>query len=693
MPKYIITTLLCCLICSAAMAQQWQEMIDEIIDTEEYDEEAMTEAYELLSELEEHPLNINDATYEEMARIPGMDIDIISDIMYYRDTFGAMRSMVELTMIPSISANMRKYLMCFFRALPPTADVRKRPIRHSGTTTVSTAVPLYTRAADRKGWFGEPAGDFSTDKPDQMYLGARYKYSVKHKGKVTGLSLGNHDFETDYALVAAQDAGEPFLNKYNKGGFDFYSGYVRMKMDTRREGWNAKRRTLDVIAGRYRTRFGQGLTLNNNFSLGKQYMLSGMGNASSAALSGHASRSDGHFLQGFAASANIAKGIDVTALWSYRALDATLNSDGTVKTLVTSPYHRTINDIAKRNNTHEMTSGAHIAFSPTSRRITDYGKLTLGMSLVYTWYDRDLVPTDTEKKDYRTYYPTGNSFTNIGIDYNFHSPRFTIAGETATDMHHIATVNMLSTRLSRSISAALCQRFYSYKYTATMARAMSEGGRVQNESGIYAGISWQALRNVKVDFYTDYAYFAWLRYHIAAGSSAWDNHMTVTYNRKTWQATCRYRYRKRQADEHSLRFMLQHTDDRIGGVTWRTQCDFRAVSEEDSSFGWALGQTATLRTCNRLSVSATGAYFKSTDYDSRLYIFERNMPESFSSASYYGHGFRLSAVMKFIITPKLTLNAKAGHTKQFDRSTISSAAREIMHSYQSDIELQLKIKL
>ena len=90
---------------------------------------------------------------------------------------------------------------------------------------------------------------------------------------------------------------------------------------------------------------------------------------------------------------------------------------------------------------------------------------------------------------------------------------------------------------------------------------------------------------------------------------------------------------------------------------------------------------------------ATGAgYFRTTDYDSRLYVYERGPLYSFSVPAYFGEGLRLHLMVQTNINRHLSLTAKLGYTHYFDRSTIGSNLQQINGASQTDLDLQARWK-
>ena len=85
-------------------------------------------------------------------------------------------------------------------------------------------------------------------------------------------------------------------------------------------------------------------------------------------------------------------------------------------------------------------------------------------------------------------------------------------------------------------------------------------------------------------------------------------------------------------------------------------------------------------------------YFDTDDYNSRIYIYERQLAHDFSFPMFYGHGVRAALFVKADITNHLLFSAKLGHTNYFDRDVISSGMQQIAQSHTTDLDLQLRWK-
>lgn len=642
--------------------REWEQYLYQISEMNDIESDVWESYYDMLCDMEANPININTATREELEQLPFLTAEEVEDISEYLYLHGPMKSLGELAMIENLDYFKRRLLFYFTyagevesRTFPSMKNILKYG-KHDVMGTVK--VPFYTRKGDKDG-----------------YEGYQYKHSIRYD-----FSYGDR---VRFGVLGAQDAGEPFFAGKNNLGYDFYSFYFVLKK-------LGKIKTLAL--GRYRVRFGMGLVINNNFSFGKLSALSSLGRGGSN-IRAHSSLSSGNYLQGAATTVNIVKGLDVSAFVSYRKFDATLNSDdGTIATILESGYHRTETELDKKNNSSHVLAGGNVDYSA--------GGFHVGLTGVYVSLDKRLKPK-TEAV-YRRHYASGKDFYNIGIDYGYTGHRISFHGETATGgCNAFATINSLSFSLTDNLDLLALQRFYSFRYYSLFAESFSEGGAVQNESGIYLGANWRPIPNLSVMAYSDFAYFAWPKYQASDSSRSFDNLVQMIYVPGGWTFSARYRYKMRERDnaeksalifkkEHKGRLSAAYDSGVWGG---KFQADIAYTDYKKKSFGWMLSQNVSVRLEKLFYAIMSFGYFDTDDYDSRVYAYERGMRYSFYSPAYYGNGVRAALFAVSDFSDNITVTAKVGVTKYFDRDKIGSGYQEIDGSSATDLELQLRLRL
>ena len=653
----------------------WEQLFNDWMTLEDADYGENT--FELLATLAENKLNLNQTTREQLEQFPFLSAQQVEDLMAYIDRYKPMRSLSELQMITSIDRDTRRLLTMFVFVGDDDGRRNQRPslssMLHDGRHTLlgTLKVPMYERKGDRS----------STSKG---YLGYRYRHDLRYQF--------NYKNQLKFGLTGAQDAGEPFFANRNRLGYDHYSYYFQ---------WRGKGRLEELNLGMYRVQLGMGLVMNTGFHLGKLAMLQSLGR-SAHVLTAHASRSSAGYLQGAAASLRLSKDWNLTVFASYRPLDATLNQDASVRTIVTDGYHRTATEMEKKNNTHLADLGFRVGWKPHVQT----GLAFLNLNVVYSHFDRRIVPyTETSSKPtasqrYRQYALAGNDFLNASLDYSYTSHRLSFSGETALNRDGaLAMIHTLSLPLSEQWALMLLHRYYDKRYTAFHAHSFSEGSGTQNEHGIYLGTSWRPSRATLLRAYVDYIHFPWVRYQVSNSSDAFDGMLlarTLLYNIVTLEGLYRFRLRQQDNTNQSLlqnryehRARLRMSIDPHPSLTLQTQVHAALVNSRTSnSRGIMLSQQAAWKH-RWLQLNAMASWFHTDNYDSRLYQYEPSVRYDFSFPMYYGHGLHY-ALMARADRGRWMVAAKIGVTNYFDRSVISSGNQQIDHSSMADLLLQCR---
>lgn len=635
---------------STGATQPWQQYLEDLSETEDF--EGMTwETYEEeLEELAEHPININTATTEDLQRLPFLSAEQIEEIEAYIYRYGAMKSLGELAMISNISWYQRQLLGYFVYA----GEVKER---HTPTLRQITHYGKHEVVGTMKIPFYERRGD-----ADGSYLGSKYKHWLRYQFR-----YGDY---VKAGFLGAKDAGEPFFAKGNGKGYDFYSFYLQI----RKWGW-----LKNLTIGRYRLHEGMGLILNNDFSFGKLTTLSALGRNSNT-IRVHSSRYAANYLQGAAATVTLNRQLELTAFVSYRTIDATLNNGG-IQTILTTGLHRTEKEMEKKDNASTLLLGGNIGWRS--------GGWHIGTTTFYNSYSLPLSPKSNLL--YKRYAAAGKHFWNASIDYGYVSNRLVIQGETATGTcGTIATVNAVSYCFSDRFSLLALQRYYPYQYFSLYANAFSEGSDTQDESGAYIGGCWTPGSKWNITTYTDFAYFAWPKYGTTGSTQSWDNLLNISFKaNKNWTASMRLRYKDKQ-NTQTLRGRVYAA---YSNEQWssKTQWEMTQIGGSTTNTGWMASQLTGFRH-RWLKVNGSLGYFHTDGYSSRIYVYEPTLLYGTSFASFYGEGIRYALSLRAEIGKHLLLAGKLATTNYFDRNRISSGKQEISQSSQTDLEIQLKWK-
>ena len=679
-----VVLMMCAALPVSAQFPSWDDFVEHLLTEAGEDGEesgALVEnLYDDYTYRHAHPININRADKEDLQRLGFLTDLQIEDIHYYIYRYGAINNVGELMLIPRLDYRTRQLLSYFVTFGEPEEkehDPRKEWQRMltKGRSELSTRhdIPLYRRAGYA------PCTQSQLDaSPSRYYMGSVLYHNLRYTYRYgTRLSWG---------VSAEKDAGEPMFNSLQPLP-DFLSGYVQV---------GDMGIVKNLVVGNYRLRFGQGLVMNSDFSLGKTMLLEGLGRQS-ATVKPHRGTGESDYYTG--AAVTLAwHSWQLTAFASCRQLDATLKGKA-INTLKSDGYHRTLIELKRKGNTTGNVFGTHLGYSAHG--------LHLGATALYQSFSRSFAPPT---QAYKRYAPQGHDFFNASVDYAWYHHRISLTGETAIDgKGSIATLNMLRLKVADPLHLTLLYRYYDRDYWALEGKSFSSSSDIRNEQGLYLGAEWQPHRRLQVTAYADAYRFPYLRYRVSAPSWGTDARINARYTLNDSHAlTFRYRYRMKQRDvakgyqlpdgglldEHTHRIHASWEGQLSPTLSLHTlfeSCMVIAETFTTGSMGSVQATYAPTFGDHTLRL-ATGLTLFRADYAARLYGYERGLLYAYNYQTYYGTGMRgyLMAQYTHNRSPRLTATAKIGTTCYTDRSTISSGAAMIDANHREDIQLQVR---
>lgn len=636
---------------------------------------------ETLFTIHRHPYDINTITKEQLETLPFLSDLLIEEILAYQYRYGPLKSLDELQLVRTMDFETFQYLRLFLTV----SDIRpsdKFPVWQQflkygkRSLLVQGDFPLYWKEGYKR-----HSPEILEKNPNKEYLGNRYSASVRFDWSYRDkISVG---------FTADQDAGEPFFTFTGKNkGFDFYSYYVFIK------DFNKWLKTF--VVGQYRVGFGQGLIMNTDFTMGKSMFFASSGIHRNPVRK-HASRSEDNYFRGVAGTVRLSRQLLLTAFYSHVDKDANIDDNGFITSWKTDGYHRTPLEISKKQNTVNQTIGGNIDYT--------YRHLHLGLTGVYNYFNRLFKTYD---RGYRVYYPGDFRQWNISTDYRYTYKRHSLYGELAYSHEKaFASLNTLHIGLVDNLQLTLIHRFYSYKFNAMYGRSFSEGGRVKNESGLSGGVRFIPSYKLNFSAFADVFYFPWETYKASAGSKGYELFVQSGYapsDKLSFQI--RYRFKSKQQDyvvskdeNSSLLFYNKHSLRVQGevlcrGYAFKTTVNSTFVKFVDTrSRGFLFSQSVrSPKVFKRLDFQFNGHYFHTDDYAARLSAYESGLLYQFGFSSFYGHGYRLSALFRYFPFSFFHLTAKFGHTRYFDRTVIGSGNEMSGGNRRENISLQMLYK-
>ena len=619
---------------------------------------------EELAALAENKIDINTATREQLSVFPFLTDMQIENLHYYIYRYGAMRDLNELRMVYGFDFRtielLKPYVMIGSGDSGKHYPRLKNILRGGRHEVLSRLdVPFYRRAGYADG----------------SYLGTPQYASLKYS-----FSYGDY---LQAGFVGEKDAGETFFAANNRNGFDHYSAYISVS-----ELGLLKR----AVLGSYRMSFGQGLVLNSGFRIGKTFSMSTSDHRATG-IRRHSSSDEVNYFNGLAATVRLMRNVELSAFFSRRERDA-ITEEGMATSIQSTGMHRTQTEIDRRGALAVQTAGGNLTWNSN--------RVKIGATGLWYGFDKELSPA---LSGYRRYNMHGKSFHNVSIDYALRLGRLQIAGEGAKGKEGYALLNRMVYSPTNDYQLALLHRYYSEDYWSFYGRSFGEGSTPQNENGWYAAVQASPIAHWQFFASVDLFSFPWQRYRISKASQGQDlmfqSRYTPTENLSMY---LNYRYKRKERDvsgtggqqtlpthHHKFRYRLTCS---VRGVDLQTTADYNVFNQISSSNGYQLTQKATVGVGHLpLTLTLQGTYFNTDDYDSRVYVYERGLLYTYSSASYAGEGFRGSAHLRLDLGKTLMLIAKLGCTHYTDRNEISSGHDLIKGSTKTDLQLQMRLKL
>jgi hypothetical protein len=656
-------------------ADKWIEHIEELQENSEENDESIENLYDELSYLSENPLNLNLATFEELRKIPFLSDIQIMNILDYRRKQSEFVSIYELKNIRFLDMQTIELILPFVYAgeIDKTLSFNIKNLLKYGKNELMLR---YDRCLNEKKGYAEYPDSILEKYPNRKYIGEPFYSSMRYS-----YSFDNH---LQAGFVAEKDAGEAFLNKRRKG-LEYYSIHALLK-DI------GKIRSLTI--GDFKASFGQGLVISNDFTPSRSSILS-QAERRNNGFRRHYSTNENDFFRGAASTISLGK-FDISAFYSTRKADASITEENTILSFKTDGIHRTEGDLEKKHLVNIRTTGGNI------RYITP--QFFIGMTALTCSFGG--LSVEPDPKPYNKFYFRGKRNSNISLDYKWRRGRIDIYGETAFSQNGAAaTLNALQWSASSGLNALILYRYYDRRYQAFYGNAFSQSSTVQNEEGLYISMQWTPVPYWRFSGYADFFRFPWLKYGIDAPSSGREYMLQADFNKiKNTTVSARYRFRQHEknitegheasvkpVDRHRVRLQITHRSS--GSMTFRTTVEGNVYDENiaSPSRGWTISQHAGWKnTTSPVLLDAYAAYFKTSDYDSRIYSTEKNMLYSFSMPSFYGEGLRLSAILRYNFSPRLYLAVKAAWTHYYDRDTIGTDTEEIEGKNKTDLYVQLR---
>ena len=637
-----------------------------------------TNLFEDLAYYYEHPLNLNNASIDELRELYMLTDVQIANLERHIERYGPLRSLFELQAIDDFDLNTIRSVTPFI-TVRPTLQLSAFSLKEFFEDATHDLFIRYKRDLQlAQGFQVDP----ETGQPDYIgspdYIYTRYRLNYKKS------------FRAGFTLE--KDAGES-LSK----GPDFYSAYAMYSGET----WLRR-----LVVGDYQALFGQGLTCWNGLAFGKSPFISNV-KRNGIGLRPYSSVQETNFFRGAAATFGFGQ-VEVTPFLSDKRIDGNVdeNADSLltddefiVSSLPAGGLHRTESEIANKNTVRETVVGGNIKYS---RRL-----LTVGITGIRTSIDAELRP---DLDLYNMYKPTASENFCIGADYQAVLGNANFFGEAARSQNGgFSMINGLVAAVHPRLTISAVHRHFGKDFQNTKANVFGENGlTAANERALYTGVQANLNSKFTLTAYADLIRYPWLRYRVDAPSLAKDYLAQLNY-KPDKKNEIYLRYRRRQNVLNSSNdeayvtspapllqenWRIHAAYQAHPNVQMRTRAEWSVYSNADgTSNGFMVYQDINYkRIGSRITYSLRYALMDSPNWNTRIYAYENDVLYAFSILPYYGRGSRVYGMIKVDVARGIDFWARYGAFLYDQTREISSESADPTEVINSDIHLQLRFQ-
>ncbi|NUQ14480.1 MAG: hypothetical protein HUU33_04060 [Flavobacteriales bacterium] len=678
----------------------------------------LTNLFDVLTDHYRDPIDLNHTDAAELNTLALLTDVQIGALLDHIRRHGKLLSVYEVQTIDAWDARtlalVRPFITVREDALRSRAGLKEilRNGEHEVVVRAIANVEARRGGMDRAGLFGgrytDPDGDALPDTGDEavrdslrresrLYLGDPYKLYARYRFRYrNNISLG---------ITAEKDEGEEFFRGTQTRGFDFYSAHFFLRHYGRLKA---------LAVGDYQAQFGLGLTYWSGLAFASKSSFSLNVKRNAAGLMPYTSVNENLFNRGVAATVELHRDLDLTVFYSRKGVDANVQQEVdssdvddaqvSFSSFQEDGYHRTYNELVKRNAIREQGYGGHLRYHRRS--------FSWGLTGARVDYD---VPLARTARPYNRFEFNGQHNTTVGSDFSWLHRNASFFGEVAASLPQADgrtgwALNLGTlVAVDRRVTLALLYRHYARDFHGLNSVGFAEGGNPWNERGLYTGLEVRPDRRWTINAYFDQYRFPWLRSQVDAPSDGHDVLVQVTWRpSRQMELYLRGRHEQKgynsEAPEAGIDPLVRRrqTNWRFNAtykvspaVSLRTRVEAVDVQRGDSpvEHGFIVYQDVVhrpLRSWWELTLRL--ALFDTDGYDARLYAYENDLIGVFSIPPYYGRGMRWYAMLRLTPLRRVDLWLRYGAFILQDTDRIGSGLQEIAGPMRSDVKVQVRVR-
>lgn len=655
-----------------------------------------------LNDLRKRPINLNTAARGELSPIPGFSDILINNLFKYIKTYGKLTSLYELQAVdgftPEVFSQIGPYVTVDeFSKL----DINNRNQQPAGPPVSELIKGMkyelmhrYSRVVETQTGY-TPADTNSRGELNQRYLGSPWRTFTRFRAR--------YGQNFSMCILGEKDAGESFRWDPNTQtyGYDFVAGHIAIKNYK-----NLKALTL----GNYTVQFGQGLVMSGGLGFGKSAEVINTIKRPNFGIRPYTSINEFNGLQGGAATYALGK-IYVTGFASRRKMDAStttaltaidsLNTqeDILITSLNMSGMHRTQSELSRKNNISESLYGGRVEWQSRS--------LVIGTTHLLQEFS-NLIRRGT--RTYQQYDFEGTQNYVSGVDFDWVVRNLNIFGEAAQSKSGgLGMTGGVLAALDPKMDVALQFRHYDKDFHTLRGFGFAERPfQPANETGVYTGIRVKPNKRWTFSTYFDKYYFPWYisSSTFASGGQDWLGQINYNPSKKT-EVYVRFRTESKDRNasvrppDQILNFQVPFRRDNLR-LNFRAQLakEVRIASRIEyswydetnavSSDGMMFYQDLSWNVSRRVDLTVRYMVFDTRDFNTRIYVFENDVPTFYSIPSFSGKGDKYYLLVRLTPFKHFDIWLRYANTNFRGRTTVGSGLDESQGPVRSEFRVQAR---
>lgn len=507
-----------------------------------------------------------------------------------------------------------------------------------------------------------------------------------------------YDRKLSAGLTLEKDAGEQFGKSLSKP-----TDFVSFHWFVRGDRW-----VNELAIGDYTINLGQGLLAWQGMAFGKGAEGAGAFRQG-AMLKPYRSAGEFNFFRG--AAVRLGRGKWESLHWaSVRNKSARLEFEGGIPVAFTSfdesGNHRSARELEGRKMVRETVIGTAIHWQSKT--------LKIGWNSIFQRYSLPWIP---EEEYYNKYYFRGQQLFLQSLDYSVTWKHVFLFGEISHSRTSWAMIQGALVNLGNAMDATIVYRNAQPGFHSYYANALTEQSAVRNEEGVYTNFQIRLHKQWKAQFYADFFRFPWLRFRVDAPSLGREFRAMLQWEkRRQWQIYALFKSSSKLENQtggivnepvalERRQFRLHF--DRTWTRSWQQAVRVEKIWFQKAggrSSGWgAYFDSKQQVAAGGIHVSARVQYFRTDDYSTRIYAYERDLLYSYSVPAVYDHGWRYylqlngklqSANRKHVMAKKLTVKwwLRWAQTIHSNKDSTGSGWDEIQGPRKSEIKFQVMLE-